>query len=215
MVPILSSSEKLKIRWGYTLGLFGSGTESSTGSRVTDIILEGRKPILPGAAKISFIVPMGGFKEVSLQGSWFAWPWWPLERCKRCLSFLSWTSWSRWFQRFLQSSIVCPWSWWYWQYRLWLCFMEFLAILFGHLKNGSFLIFSKTWCTSSLNTALTFCVLVDPYCPAKSLLGLLLLYQSDLKFLHFWRITLSFPFLVASPLPLFCICQSSPLADVH
>ena len=71
--------------------------------------------------------------------------------------------------------------------------MESSAILFGHLKNGSFLIFSKTWGTDTLNTTLTFCVLVNPYCPAKSLIGLLLLYWSDLKSLPFWGITFSFP----------------------
>ena len=42
--------------------------------------------------------------------------------------------------------------------------------------------------------SVTFCVLVDPYCPVKSLLGLLLLYWSDLKSLPFWGITFSFPF---------------------
>ena len=72
--------------------------------------------------------------------------------------------------------------------------MEFPGILFGHLKSGSFLIFSKTWGTGSLNTALTFCVLVDLYCLAKSLLGLLLLYWSDLKSLPFWGITFPYPF---------------------
>ena len=72
--------------------------------------------------------------------------------------------------------------------------MESSAILFGHLKNGSFFIFSKTWCTDFLNTALTVCV-VDPYCPVKSLIGLLLLYRFDLKSLPFWGITFFFPFL--------------------
>ena len=137
---------------------------------------------------------MGGLKEVSFRGSWFAWLWWPLEGCKRCLSFPSQTSWSKWFQRFLQFFVVCLCSWWYWQYRLWLRFMESPTILFGHLKNSSFLIFSKTCCTGSLNMTLTFCVLVDPYCPVKSFLGLLLLYRFDLKSLPFWGITFSFPF---------------------
>ena len=185
MVPILSSSKKLKIGWWYILGLFGSGPESSVGSRATDITLEGHELVLPEVAKIMFIVPMGGLKEVSFWGSWFAWLWWPLEGCKRCLSFPSQTSWSRWFQRFLQFSVVCLCSWWYWQYRLWLRFMESPTILFGHLKNSSFLIFSKTCCTGSLNTTLTFYVLVDPYCPVKSFLGLLLLYRSILKSLPF------------------------------
>ena len=72
--------------------------------------------------------------------------------------------------------------------------MESPTILFGYLKNGWFLIFSKTWCIDSLNTTLTFCELVDPYYPAKSLIGLLLLYRSNLKSLPFWGITFSFPF---------------------
>ena len=72
--------------------------------------------------------------------------------------------------------------------------MESPTILFDYLKNGSFLIFSKTWCIDSLITTLTFCELVDPYCLAKSLLRLLLLYRSDLKSLPFWRITFYFPF---------------------
>ena len=51
------------------MDLFGSGPESSTGGRVIDITLEGHEPVLLGAVKITFIVPMGGLKEVSLQGS--------------------------------------------------------------------------------------------------------------------------------------------------
>ena len=143
---------------------------------------------------MTFIVPMGGLKDMSLWGSWFVWLGWPLEGCKRCRNFPSRTNWSRWFHRFLQSSVVCPWSWWYWQYRLWLCFEESLAILFGHLKNGSFLTFSKTCRTDSLNTALTAYVLVDPDCPVKSLLGWLLLYRSDLKSFLLWRMIFSFCF---------------------
>ena len=72
--------------------------------------------------------------------------------------------------------------------------MGFPAILFGHLKNSSFLIFSRSWCTGSRNTTLTAWVLADPNCPVKSLRGQLLLYRSDLKFLLFWGITLAFPF---------------------
>ena len=44
------------------------------GSQATDITLEGHEPVLPGAAKITFIVPMGGLKETFPRGSWFAWP---------------------------------------------------------------------------------------------------------------------------------------------
>ena len=67
-------------------------------------------------------------------------------------------------------------------------------ILFGHLKYGSFLIFSKTWCIGSRNTVLTIWGAVGPDCLAKSLQGLLLLYLSDLKSLLSWWITLAFPF---------------------
>ena len=43
-------------------------------SRATNIALEGQEPILLGAAKMTFIVLMGGLKEASLQGSEFSWP---------------------------------------------------------------------------------------------------------------------------------------------
>ena len=72
--------------------------------------------------------------------------------------------------------------------------MRFLAILFGHLKNDSFLIFSRTWCTSSRNTTLTAWALANPDCPTKSLRCRLLLYRSNLKSLLSWEITLAFPF---------------------
>ena len=72
--------------------------------------------------------------------------------------------------------------------------MGFPPILFGHLKNGSFLIFSKTWCTSSQNTALTAWAFAGPACPTKSLWGRLFLYWFDLKFLLSLGITLAFPF---------------------
>ena len=68
-------------------------------------------------------------------------------------------------------------------------------ILFDHLKYGSFLIFSKTWCTGSRNTVLTTRGVVDPDRPTKSLQDLLLLYLSDLKSLMSWGITLVFPHL--------------------
>ena len=51
------------------MDLFGFGPESSTGGRVIDITLKGHEPVLPRAAKITFIVPIGGLKEVSLWGS--------------------------------------------------------------------------------------------------------------------------------------------------
>ena len=72
--------------------------------------------------------------------------------------------------------------------------MGFPPILFGHLKNDSSLIFSKTWCIGSRNTALITWVLASPDCPAKSLWVWLLLYRSDLKSLISWRITIAIPF---------------------
>ena len=70
------------------------------------------------------------------------------------------------------------------------------AILFGHLKNSLFLIFSRTWCIGSWNTALTVCTSADSNCPAKSFFGwLLLLNQSNLKSL------LSRGIIFALPLP--------------
>ena len=78
--------------------------------------------------------------------------------------------------------------------RLWLRFIGSPPILFGHLKYDPFLIFSKTWCTSSLNTVPTTWVTINPDYPAKSLRGRLLLYLSHLKSLLSWGITLTFPF---------------------
>ena len=72
--------------------------------------------------------------------------------------------------------------------------MGFPAILFGHLKNSSFLIFSSTWHTSSRNIALTAWVLVDPDFLVKFLLSRSLLYRSDLKSLLSWEITLALHF---------------------
>ena len=71
--------------------------------------------------------------------------------------------------------------------------MDSLTILLGHLKYGSFLIFSNTRCTGSWNIVLTACALVTLDCPTKSLLGRLLLYRSDMKSLIFYGITFSFP----------------------
>ena len=72
--------------------------------------------------------------------------------------------------------------------------MGFPAILFGHLKNNSFLIFSSTWHISSRNIALTAWVLVDPDFLVKFLLSRSLLYRSDLKSLLSWEITLALHF---------------------
>ena len=79
MVPTLSSSEKLNAGWILTLALFGSKFESSVDSRATDIILKGQDPVLPGAVKMTFIVPKGGLEEASLWGSEPVWLPWPLE----------------------------------------------------------------------------------------------------------------------------------------
>ena len=68
MIPTLSSSEKLNAGWILTLALFGSKFKSSTDSRATNIILKRQDPILPGDAKMTFIVPKGGLKEASLRG---------------------------------------------------------------------------------------------------------------------------------------------------
>ena len=160
---------------------------------------------------MTFIVPIGGLKEVSLRDSGFTYPCWLLEWCKRCFNFPSWTSWSKWFLKFLQSSVVCPGSWWYWQYRFWLRLMGSPAILFGHLKNDLFLIFSRTWCTGSRNTALIACASADPDCPAKSLLGrLLLLNRFDLKSLLSWGQSLLYLYLIAGLLQPFYTCRSGP-----
>ena len=72
--------------------------------------------------------------------------------------------------------------------------MRSFAILLGHLKNGSFLIFSRTWCIGSQNTALITCVSAGLDCPAKSLLGrLLLLNWSDLKSFLSWGTIFALP----------------------
>ena len=57
MVPTLSSSEKFNASWILILALFSSEFESSADSQATYIILEGRDPVLPKAAKMMFIMP--------------------------------------------------------------------------------------------------------------------------------------------------------------
>ena len=69
MVPILSSFEKLSAGWISTLALFGFELESLADSRATNITLKGQEPVLPRAAKITFIIPKRGLEEVSLQVS--------------------------------------------------------------------------------------------------------------------------------------------------
>ena len=92
MVPILSPSKKPKTDWISILALFGFELESLAGNRATDITLEGQESVLPGATKMTFIVPNGGFKESFLRGSESIWPPWLLEWCKSYLSFPSQTS---------------------------------------------------------------------------------------------------------------------------
>ena len=41
--------------------------------QATDITLDGYDPVLPGAAKITLIVPNGGFEKISLRDSKPAW----------------------------------------------------------------------------------------------------------------------------------------------
>ena len=166
MVPILSSSEKPMASGISTLALFESWLMSLKDRWATDITLDSQDPVLPGAAKMTLIVPKKGLEGTSLRDLELAWLPWPLEWYRSCFNLPSRTSWSKWSHRLLQSSVVCSWSWWYWQWRLWLRFSGFPIILFGPLKNGSFLIFSNTWCTGSRNTALTTWVLVDFVSPA-------------------------------------------------
>ena len=92
MVPILSSSENPGTDEAPFLDLLDSRSLSSVESRAIDITLEGKGPVLPGAARMTFIVPIGGLKDMSLRGSWFVWPRWPLEGCKRCHNFPSRTN---------------------------------------------------------------------------------------------------------------------------
>ena len=155
MVPILSSSEKLNADRISTLALFGLKLESSACSQAIDITLKGWEPVLPGAIKMTLIVPKGGLEETFPWALGLAWPHCPLGRYKNCCNLPSLTSCSIWFYRVLQSSVVCPRSWWYWQWRLWLHLKGSPLIFFCHLKYGLFLIFSKTWCTGSWNTVLT------------------------------------------------------------
>ena len=60
MVPYLSASEKLNTNGTFILALFGIELESSSERQDNDITLEGQDPVLPGAAKMTFMVPRGG-----------------------------------------------------------------------------------------------------------------------------------------------------------
>ena len=66
MIPILSLSEKPSTCGASFLALFYSKLLSSVDSRAIDITLEGREPVLLGAAKMTLIVPRGGLEEASL-----------------------------------------------------------------------------------------------------------------------------------------------------
>ena len=79
MVPILSSSEKSSTCGASFLALFGFELLSSVDSRATDITLEEQEPVLPGAAKMTLIIPRGGLEEASFRGSEPVWLLWLLE----------------------------------------------------------------------------------------------------------------------------------------
>ena len=115
MVPTLSSSEKPNTNGMHILALLGIELDSSAGQRDTDITLEGQEPVIPGAAKLTFIVQRGSLEEASPRSFEPAWPTRLLEWCKSCFNFLSWTNWSKWSYKFLQSLVMYPWSWWQWQ----------------------------------------------------------------------------------------------------
>ena len=68
MVPTLSSSEKLNTGQISVLALFDLELGSSAGGRATDITLKGWEPVLPGAVKMTLIVPKSGLEEASLRG---------------------------------------------------------------------------------------------------------------------------------------------------
>ena len=79
MVPSLSASVKLNINGTLILILFGSGLEFSPEQQDIDIILEGQDPVLPGAANMTFVVPIGGLRAIFPRNAEFAWPPRPLE----------------------------------------------------------------------------------------------------------------------------------------
>ena len=63
-------------------------------------------------------------------------------------------------------------SLWYMQYMFWFLRDGSPPILFGHLKNDSFLIRSIILCTSSLNTTFTPSICASGSCILKSFFGL-------------------------------------------
>ena len=67
----LDGSDVIKTDQISILALFGSKLLLLAGNRATDITLEGQEPVLPGAAKMTLIVPKGGLEESPLLGSEF------------------------------------------------------------------------------------------------------------------------------------------------
>jgi len=82
---------------------------------------------------MTLIVPNRGLEEAFPYALDPTWSPCLLSRYKNCCNLPSLTSCSRWFHRVLQSSVVCPRSWWYWQWRLWLHLKRSPPILFDHL----------------------------------------------------------------------------------
>ena len=113
-VPTLSSSEKPKVRSASDLTFLDSQTcPSSSGFEATDIT-PGHEPALRvGVAKITLIVPKDGRVAISLWYPTLVWLTCPKGWCMNCFNFLAFTTWSRWSLKALQSSTVCPLSWWY------------------------------------------------------------------------------------------------------
>ena len=64
-------------------------------SATTDIILEGHEPVLPGVAKITLMMPIGGLEEVFPRVLDLYWSPCPFGRHKRCCNLPSLTSCSK------------------------------------------------------------------------------------------------------------------------
>ena len=62
----MSSSENPIKGVAIVLALLDSLSSTSAGSLPTDITLKGLEPVLPGAARMTFIVPMGGLNVLCL-----------------------------------------------------------------------------------------------------------------------------------------------------
>ena len=114
MVLTLFSFEKLNVGRTSTLALFVLRLEFSAGGCAIDITPEGRELILLRVAKMALILPKGGLEEAFPWALNSIWSPYPLGRYKNYCNFPSLTSCSRWFHKVLQSSVVCPHSWWYW-----------------------------------------------------------------------------------------------------